>query len=50
MFVLKLFTIWETIDRPEVLTFLKLYDGLPHLTSLTYTWAVFGFFWQVDPR
>ena len=33
-----------------MLLFLKLYDGLPHLVSFAYIWAVFGFFWQVDPR
>ena len=27
-----------------------LYDGLPHLVSFAYIWAVFGFFWQVEPR
>ena len=34
----------------KVLLFLKLYDGFPHLVSFDYIWAVFGFFWQVDPR
>ena len=33
----------------QVLLFLKLYDGLPHLVSFAYIWAVFGFFWQVEP-
>ena len=33
-----------------MLLFLKLYDGFPHLVSFDYIWAVFGFFWQVDPR
>jgi len=45
-----LYTDSDELPRPEVLLFLKLYDGLPHLVSFAYIWAVFGFFWRVDPR
>ena len=45
-----MYTDSDELPRPEVLTFLKLYDGLPHITALSYTWAIYGFFWQVDPR
>ena len=42
-------TLFEVHLLCQVLLFLKLYDGLPHLVSFAYIWAVFGFFWQVEP-
>jgi hypothetical protein len=45
-----LYTDSDELPRPELLAFLKLYDGLPHIVAIGYIWAVYGFFWQVDPR
>ena len=36
----------DEIPSPEVLLFLKLYDGYPEPIALSMTWSVFGFFWK----
>ena len=45
-----IYTDSDEIQKPEILTFLKLYDGIPHVVSFNYTWSIYGFFWQVDPN
>jgi len=40
----------DEIQKPEILTFLKLYDGVPHIVAFNYIWSIYGFFWQVDTR
>ena len=44
-----IFTDGDEIPKFEVLLFLKLHDGIPQLVGLHNIWAIFGFFWQVDP-
>merc|ERR1711962_1848936 len=39
-----LYTDSDEIPRTEYLTFLKLYDGLPHLVSMAYIWSIYGFY------
>ena len=46
---LYVFTDGDEIPKSEVLLFLKIYDGIPQLVALHNIWAIFGFFWQVDP-
>ena len=43
-----IYTDTDEIQKPEILTFLKLYDGVPHIVSFYYKWSIYGFFWQVD--
>ena len=43
-----IYTDSDEITKPEILTFLKLYDGIPHIISFSYIWSIYGFFWQVD--
>ena len=46
---LYVFTDGDEIPKLEILLFLKIYDGIPQLVALHNIWAIFGFFWQVDP-
>ena len=42
--------IYNDVDelvRPEVLLFLKLYEGFSEPIAFRYRWAIFGFFWTV---
>ena len=36
----------DEIPSPQVLLFLKLYDGYPEPVALTFRWSVYGFFWR----
>jgi beta-1,4-mannosyl-glycoprotein beta-1,4-N-acetylglucosaminyltransferase len=36
----------DELVKPEVVLFLKLYDGYPELVMLTLRWTAYGFFWQ----
>ncbi len=38
----------DELPRPELLLFLKLYDGWPQPVAFKYRWSIFGFFWTVD--
>ena len=46
---LYVFSDGDEIPKLEILLFLKIYDGIPQLVALHNIWAIFGFFWQVDP-
>ena len=37
----------DELIRPEILTFLKLYEGFTDPIGFIYRWAVFGFFWTI---
>jgi beta-1,4-mannosyl-glycoprotein beta-1,4-N-acetylglucosaminyltransferase len=43
-----MYTDGDELPRPDLLQFLKLYDGWPQPVAFKYTWSIFGFFWQVD--
>ena len=38
----------DEIIKPEVLLFIKLYDGIPNLVSVKYIWSIFGFYWSIQ--
>ena len=37
----------DELIRPEVITFLKLYEGFTDPIGFKYRWAIFGFFWTI---
>ena len=37
----------DELIRPEILMFLKLYEGFPEPIGFIYRWAIFGFFWTI---
>ena len=37
----------DELIRPEILTFLKLYEGFTDPVGFKYRWAIFGFFWTI---
>ena len=37
----------DELIRPEILTFLKIYEGFTDPVGFKYRWAIFGFFWTV---
>ena len=37
----------DELIRPEILNFLKLYEGFTDPIGFKYRWAIFGFFWTV---
>ena len=37
----------DELLRPEILTFLKIYEGFTDPIGFKYRWAIFGFFWTV---
>ena len=37
----------DELIRPEILMFLKLYEGFSDPIGFKYRWAIFGFFWTV---
>jgi beta-1,4-mannosyl-glycoprotein beta-1,4-N-acetylglucosaminyltransferase len=37
----------DELIRPEILTFLKLYEGFTDPIGFKYRWAIFGFFWTI---
>ena len=37
----------DELIRPEILTFLKIYEGFSDPIGFKYRWAIFGFFWTV---
>lgn len=43
-----MYTDGDELPRPELLTFLKWYDGWSQPVAFKYKWSIFGFFWQVD--
>ena len=45
-----MYTDGDELPRPEILQFLKLYDGYPQPIAFKYKWSIFGFFWQIDEK
>ena len=43
-----MYTDGDELPRPELLQFLKLYDGYPQPIAFWYKWSIFGFFWHVN--
>ena len=43
-----MYTDGDELPRPELLQFLKLYDGYPQPIAFKYKWSIFGFFWHVN--
>ena len=37
----------DELIRPEIITFLKLYEGFTDPIGFKYRWAIFGFFWTI---
>ena len=40
----------DELIRPEILMFLKLYEGFSDPVGFKYRWSIFGFFWTVKPK
>ena len=40
----------DELIRPEILMFLKLYEGFSDPVGFKYRWSIFGFFWTVRPK
>ena len=43
-----MYTDGDELPRPELLQFLKLYDGYPQPIAFWYKWSIFGFFWHIN--